>query len=159
MWNFGGIALFLDVAASLAVEEICCHPRVISTDLASQNSLHGDNGAPGSIRMYDHHALTAIQDLTIFSASWLSRAQTSFLALILTVIGVCENSLKVADWLRELDTRAVDTMAVYTRAVDARAVDTRAAISQKVDTMAAVSYPIINAYLYVHILIQCNVKR
>ena len=47
----------------------------------------------------------------------------------------------------ELDTMAVDAMAV-----DAMAVDTMAAISQKVDTMAAVSYHIINTYLYVHIL-------
>ena len=54
---------------------------------------------------------------------------------------------------------AVDTMAVDTRTVDARAVDTRAVISQKVDTLAAVSYHKINTYLYVHILIQCNVKR
>ena len=66
------------------------------------------------------------------------------------------------DWstyyIGEPDTRAVDTQAVDTKAVDARAVDTRAAISQKVNTMAAVSYHIINTYLYVHILIQCNVK-
>ena len=53
----------------------------------------------------------------------------------------------------------MDTRAVDARAVDAKAVYTRAAISQKVDTIAAVSYHIINTYLYVHILIQCNVKR
>ena len=61
--------------------------------------------------------------------------------------------------LWEPDLRAVDTKAVDTKAVDARAVDTKAAISQKVNTMAAVSYHIINTYLYVHILIQCNVKH
>ena len=54
---------------------------------------------------------------------------------------------------------AVDTMAVDTRTVDARAVDTRAVISQKVDTLATVSYHKINTSIYVHILIQCNVKR
>ena len=39
LWNFGVVVLFLDVVDTLAVEEICCRPRIMSTGFVRPEDL------------------------------------------------------------------------------------------------------------------------